>query len=193
MKTNHRKVRLWIACLTLLFIATGIPAGCGPEEPPPNPDEIWLQVHSTAFQEVENIPTKYTCDGDDISPQIGWQEPPAGTQSLVLIVDDLNAPGGVFTHWVVYNMPPTRLELPEAVPTDSRLEDGTLQGRNDFNKIGYGGPCPPSGTHRYYFKLYALDTTLALGPGATKKQVERAMEGHVLVQAQLMGRYARRR
>ena len=180
MKTNSHRWRYRTVCLALLLIATGLAAGCGPEEPPPNPDEIWLQVHSTAFQEVEIIPAKYTCDGDDISPQIGWQEPPAGTQSLVLIVDDLNAPGGVFTHWVVYNMPPTRLELPEAVPTDSRLEDGTLQGRNDFNKIGYRGPCPPSGTHRYRFMVLALDTMLSLEAEASKKQVMEAMEGHIL-------------
>ena len=189
MKTNSHRWRYRTVCLALLLIATGLAAGCGPEEPPPNPDEIWLQVHSTAFQEVEIIPAKYTCDGDDISPQIGWQEPPAGTQSLVLIVDDLNAPGGVFTHWVVYNMPPTRRELPEGVPTDSRLEDGTLQGKNDFNKIGYRGPCPPSGTHRYRFMVLALDTMLSLEAETSKKQVMEAMEGHILGRGLITGIY----
>ena len=151
-----------------------------------------LPVSSAAFQEGGTIPTKYTCVGQDISPQLAWSESPAGTQSFALIVDDPDAPGGVFTHWVLFNIPSDSRELPEAVPAQPQLTGGALQGRNDFGRVGYGGPCPPPGRpHRYQFTLYALDRLLDLKAGASKKQVLEAMQGHILAQGQLTGTFQR--
>ena len=151
-----------------------------------------IKVESSAFKEGELIPSQYTCDGSNISPPLKWSDPPEGTMSLVLISDDPDAPAGTWVHWVVYNIPPSVKGFPQNVPTAKILENGAIQGTTDFGKIGYGGPCPPSGTHRYYFKLYALDTMLNFDPGATKKQVVDAMKVHVLARGQLMGRYKRR-
>jgi hypothetical protein len=145
-----------------------------------------MELKSPAFAEGGAIPRQYTCDGADRSPPLAWSGVPAGSQALALIVDDPDAPGKVWVHWVLYDMPPDRTELPEnAVP------DGAVQGTNDFRKTSYGGPCPPGGTHRYVFTLYALDAPLKLPAGASKEQVLAAMEGHVLGQARLTGRYAR--
>jgi len=149
-----------------------------------------MEIKSTAFEHEGMIPTKYTCDGQDISPPLSWSDVPDNTQSLALISDDPDAPMGTWVHWVVYNVPPDVTSLPENVPAKEELKGG-LQGTNDFKKIGYGGPCPPGGTHRYFFKLYALDTKLDLEPGATKAEVEKAMDGHILAQAELIGRYQR--
>ena len=151
-----------------------------------------LTLTSTAFQEGAAIPSRYTCEGDDSSPPLAWGEPPAGTKSIALITDDPDAPGKTWVHWVVYNLPASARTLEEAFQAQRELPDGTRQGMTDFGRIGYGGPCPPSGTHRYDFKLYALDTTLSLPPGATKTQVEATMKDHILGQAQLMGTYKRR-
>lgn len=151
-----------------------------------------LVVSSSAFQEGGEIPTKHTCEGQDVSPAITWGELPEGTQSLALIVDDPDAPVGVFTHWVLFNLPADSRGLPEAMPTQAQLPDGSLSGKNDFGKIGYGGPCPPPGRpHRYQFTLYALDQTLDLKAGASKKQVLDAMQGHILAQGRLTGTYQR--
>jgi Raf kinase inhibitor-like YbhB/YbcL family protein len=151
-----------------------------------------FQIASTTFSSGGTIPKKYTCDGPDLSPPLSWQEPPAGTQSFALIADDPDAPAGTWVHWVLYNAPTTAKELPEGVTKEEQLPDGTLQGRNDFRKIGYGGPCPPPGKpHRYFFKLYALDTKLNLKAGANKADVERAMKGHILGETELIGRYGR--
>jgi Raf kinase inhibitor-like YbhB/YbcL family protein len=150
-----------------------------------------MTLTSPAFGEGQPIPAQYTCEGDDLSPPLSWTEPPAGTRSLALINDDPDAPGQTWVHWLVYNLPPAVRALPEGVPAEGEQSDGTRQGQTDFGRVGYGGPCPPSGTHRYYFKLYALDVVLALRPGATKAQLERAMQGHVLAEAQLMGTYRR--
>jgi len=152
-----------------------------------------MKLDSSAFSANALIPPKYTCDGQDISPPLQWDEPPPGTQSFVLIVDDPDAPGRTFVHWVVYDIPAVLRELPQQVPTQKTLADGSIQGRNDFGKFGYGGPCPPSGTHRYFFKLYALAQTLGLAEGATKDKVVAAMEGHILASAELIGRYSRQR
>lgn len=149
-------------------------------------------ITSTAFKEGKSIPQKYTCDGQDISPQLGWQSVPPNTKSLALIADDPDAPMGTWVHWVIFNIPPTTTELSESVPTEKTLPNGALQGINDFKNYGYGGPCPPSGTHRYYFKLYALDTALKLSAGITKPELLKAMERHIVAQAQLMGRYSRK-
>jgi Raf kinase inhibitor-like YbhB/YbcL family protein len=150
-----------------------------------------FELTSPVFAPGESIPTRYTCDGDDISPPLAWTDPPAGTQSLALICDDPDAPVGTWVHWVLYNLPPDARSLPEAVPSDADLPRGGRHGENSWRRLGYGGPCPPSGTHRYFFKLYALDTVLDLDAGVDKKQVLRAMEGHVLAEAELMGVYSR--
>ncbi len=151
-----------------------------------------LSLSSIAFQGGERIPVKYTCEGQDVSPPLMWNEPPQGTQSLALILDDPDAPGGVFNHWVLFNILADSRELPEAMPTESQLSSGVLQGENDFGRIGYGGPCPPPGrTHRYCFTLYALDRALDLKAGVSKKQVLNAMQGHILAQGQLTGTYQR--
>ncbi|MFO7971477.1 MAG: YbhB/YbcL family Raf kinase inhibitor-like protein [Desulfobacterales bacterium] len=150
-----------------------------------------MELTSMAFSEGAMIPGKYTCDGADVSPPLNWGALPPGTKSLALICDDPDAPVGTWVHWVYYDIPAEREGLPENIATDERPAQGGTQGINDFRKIGYGGPCPPGGTHRYYFKLYALDTILNLSAGATKKQVLKAMENHVIGQTQLMGKYRR--
>jgi Raf kinase inhibitor-like YbhB/YbcL family protein len=151
-----------------------------------------LQLSSASFANGGNIPKKYTCDGPDLSPALAWSGAPSGTQSFALIADDPDAPVGTWVHWVVYNAPAAAHEFGEGLKKEEQLPDGTLQGRNDFRRIGYGGPCPPPGKpHRYYFKLYALDAKLKLKPGATKAELESAMKGHILGQAEWMGRYGR--
>lgn len=150
-----------------------------------------FELTSTAFAQGDPIPAKYTCDGQDISPPLGWSDPPEGTRSFALINDDPDAPVGTWDHWVIYNLPSETRSLPEAVSSDAELPDGSRNGQNSWRRLGYGGPCPPSGTHRYFFKLYALDTALGLDPGAGKQQVLTAMEGHILGQAELMGVYSR--
>lgn len=146
-----------------------------------------LTVTSAAFAEGAAIASKYTCDGEDVNPSLAISATPAGTRSLALIMDDPDAPVGIWVHWVVWNIPAQTREIPE-----NGMSAGAKQGRNDWKRNDYGGPCPPSGTHRYYFKLYALDTTLTLEPSATKADLERAMKGHVLAAGQLMGTYKRR-
>jgi hypothetical protein len=149
-------------------------------------------MKSTAFKEGELIAKKFSCDGKDISPALEWNAPPAGTKSMALICDDQDAPMGTWVHWVIFNISPEKQGLPEAVPPDKFVYGKIKQGKNDFGKMGYGGPCPPPGpAHRYFFKLYALDTELALEPGATKAQVMKAMEGYILAEGQLMGMYKR--
>lgn len=150
-----------------------------------------MKITSTAFADEGMIPRRFTCDGEDVSPPLGWQGLPDGAKSLALIADDPDAPRKTWVHWVLYNLPAARGDLPEGVPPERTLAGGGRQGTNDFGRIGYGGPCPPSGTHRYFFKLYALGAQLDLLPGATKEELLRAMEGHVLAEAQLMGRYRR--
>lgn len=151
-----------------------------------------FQLASPAFGAGEMIPKKFTCDGPDVSPKLTWTEAPAAAQSFALIMDDPDAPVGTWVHWLLYNLPSSTRELPEGVEKQERLASGAMQGRNDFRRIGYGGPCPPPGTpHRYYFKLYALDTKLNLKAGATNPELERAMKGHILGEAELMGRYGR--
>jgi Raf kinase inhibitor-like YbhB/YbcL family protein len=150
-----------------------------------------ISIVSSAFAPGQVIPKKYTCDGDDFSPPLEWTGLPSSTASVALISDDPDAPMGTWVHWVLFNLPAATRSLPEAVPPVEALNDGAAQGLNDFRKIGYGGPCPPGGTHRYYFKLYALDDKLDLRPGATKSDVERAMRGHILAQGELIGTYSR--
>jgi Raf kinase inhibitor-like YbhB/YbcL family protein len=151
-----------------------------------------LELTSTAFREGQPIPRQYTGDGQNISPPLKWQDPPAGTRSLALICEDPDAPRGTFTHWVIFNLPAASRELGEGIPTEATLSNGTKQGINDFGEAGYGGPKPPRGKlHRYIFKVYALDQLLDVQSGATKAQLLAAMKGHVLGEAQLLGTYTR--
>jgi Raf kinase inhibitor-like YbhB/YbcL family protein len=177
--------------LWLLFFSGALLlwTGCRPpaeKAPAEGEVEMAIQVTSTAFNEGSTIPKKHTCDGQDISPQLSWSGVPEGTKSLALIVDDPDAPVGTFVHWVLYDIPADIRELPEGV------QGVGVQGTNDFRRSGYNGPCPPRGpAHRYYFKVYALDTTLGLKAGARKADVEKAMQGHILAWGQLMGKYGR--
>lgn len=176
------------AALCLLAIA-----GCKPATPEPvQGDVMKLQVTSTAFSEGEAVPKQYTGDGGDVSPPLRWGDPPPSTRSFALICEDPDAPRGTWVHWLLYNVPAQTRELPEAVPTKPTLADGAHQGTNGFGSIGYGGPAPPKGKpHRYYFKLYAVDTTLDLPAKATKSQLVAALQGHVVAEGELMGRYGR--
>lgn len=149
-------------------------------------------LRSPDFANNADIPRRFTCSGEDRSPALEWNEAPAGTKSFALIMDDPDAPAGTWVHWVIFNIPGTAHSLPGTVEKKDQLTDGSRQGRNDFRKIGYNGPCPPPGTtHRYYFKLYALNAELTLNPGATKADVERAMEGRILGRAEWTGSYRR--
>jgi len=149
-----------------------------------------FQITTTAFRDGGSIPKKFACDGPDVSPALSWSDPPAGTKSLAIIADDPDAPGGMWVHWVLYDLPPDTRKLPEGLAKGRELPNGALQGRNDFGKIGYNGPCPPRASeHRYFFKLYALDSKTGLKAGATKSDLERAMKGHILAQTQVIGKY----
>lgn len=159
-----------------------------PEEGGP-PMEFALS--SPAFSEGDPIPERYSCDGEDISPPLQWTDPPEDTLSFALIADDPDAPVGNWVHWVLYNLPVETRSIPEAFPSDAEFPDGTKSGENSWKRLGYGGPCPPSGTHRYFFTLFALDAILDMAPGATKDQLLQAMEEHILAEIDLMGTYTR--
>jgi len=150
-----------------------------------------IKITSSAFEEGGLIPAKYTCDGADVSPPLQWDAVPEGTRSIALICDDPDAPMGTWVHWVLFNLPSDAKELAENIPTEETLPNGAKQGVNDFGRIGYGGPCPPGGTHRYFFKIYALDTEVDLQAGADKRRLLKTMEGHILGQDQLIGKYKR--
>jgi hypothetical protein len=199
-----RKLGLVFVSLLLLTAFAGGCAQPAPEQKPPSEEEVApkpevspdeggaaFAIISPAFAAGAEIPVKYTCDGQNVSPPLDWNGP-AGTASFAMIVDDPDAPFGVFTHWVIFNLPPDTRGLPEAAPTDAELASGALQGKSGSGKIGYFGPCPPSGsTHHYRFTLYALDKPLDLSAGASKEQVLQAMQGHILEQSQLVGIYQR--
>jgi len=151
-----------------------------------------MKLTSPTIDEGKPIPRQHTGDGTDVSPALQWTDAPEGTRAFALICDDPDAPRGTWVHWVLYNLPADRKELPEKVPTTPTLADGGRQGKNDFGNTGYGGPAPPRGKpHRYYFRLYALDTVLDLPAGATRHGLDLAMKGHVLAESQLMGTYTR--
>lgn len=151
-----------------------------------------LVVSAEGFKDGETIPTEYTCDGANVSPAISWGKVPSGTKSIALISDDPDAPVGTFVHWVIFNIPADKQGLPKNVEKKERLADGSVQGMTDFRRVGYGGPCPPRGKpHRYFFKVYALSKKLDLPSGATKAQLEKAMEGSILAQGEVMGKYGR--
>lgn len=159
-----------------------------------------INLTSTAFKDGEDIPKKHTCDGVNVSPHLQWDGVPAQTNSIALVCDDPDAPGGMWVHWVIYNIPADYVELTEGVAksslkrdeTEEELENGARQGTNDFGKFGYGGPCPPKGSrHRYFFKIYALDAVMDANAGGTKEELIDAMGGHILAEGKLMGRFGR--
>jgi len=179
------------AVLTLLFSCTGRPQPVA-QQPPANQSSQTrpeIKLTSTAFAEGRPIPSTYTCDGVNVSPPLEWSGVPKSAKTIAIIADDPDAPGGMWVHWVLYNLPADNIGLVENLPATENLVAGGFQGKNDFEKIGYGGPCPPSGTHRYFFKIYALDGELPLKAGATKEELLKAMEGHIVLQGQLMGTY----
>ncbi len=182
-----------LACLLIITVAFAV--NCIEKEE--SQDEakgeevVDITVTSDAFAEGGMIPIQYTCDGADISPPLKWSGLPDGAKSLALICDDPDAPSKTWVHWVLYNLPPELTGLPDSILSNEVLDNGARHGITDFGRSGYGGPCPPSGTHRYFFKLYALDTVLDLPDRVDKEQLEAAMEGHVLASGQLMGTYAR--
>lgn len=181
-------MRHWAVLLAwgVAVAATGWAYGAEKGEKP-----MAFKLTSTAFKEGEYIPAKYTGEGKDLSPPLKWTDPPEGTKSLALICDDPDAPMGTWVHWVLWGIKPDARELPEGLAT-SKTVNNMKQGTTNFNRTGYGGPMPPKGSdHRYYFKLYALDTELDLQPGAKKADLVKAMEGHILAETQLMGRYKR--
>ncbi|MFA7269628.1 MAG: YbhB/YbcL family Raf kinase inhibitor-like protein [Sterolibacterium sp.] len=154
-----------------------------------------MNLTSSAFSHNGMIPARYTCDGQNVSPPLSWSDLPAGTKSLLLIVDDPDAPDPsapkmTWVHWLVYNLPPSLSGLPEGASTNA-LPAVTLQGLNDWQRAGYGGPCPPIGTHRYFHKLYSLDTLLPDSKNLSKAALEKAMQGHVIAHTELIGRYHR--
>lgn len=153
-----------------------------------------MRISSPEFEDGGRIPTAFTCEGEGISPPLVVEDVPSGAVSLALIMDDPDAPRGTFDHWIIWNLPADMRTLPAAIPDDPTVEGlgAAVQGENDFGRIGYDGPCPPPGKeHRYRFRVYALDTTLNLSPGATRDRVERAMEGHVVAEAEMVGVYGR--
>ena len=150
-----------------------------------------ITLTSAAFKEGQPIPRQYACDGVNVSPPLEWTGVPKSAKTIAIIADDPDAPSGTWVHWVLYNLPAENIGMVENLPVTENLKAGGFQGKNDFKEIGYGGPCPPSGTHRYFFKIYALDSELPLKAGATKADVETAMQGHLIAQGQLMGTYRR--
>src|SRR5712671_5341806 len=179
---------LFAAVLLAGFAMTG-----HAENPPTDGATMKLQLTTSAFAEGQPIPRRHTCDDQDISPALKWSGIPPAAKSLALICDDPDAPAGTWVHWVVYDLPPATTGFSEGVPKSPELPNGAKQGMNDFKRTGYGGPCPPPGApHRYFFKLYALDTKLDLKSGLTKMDLLKAMEGHILGEGQLMGTYQRK-
>ena len=162
------------------------------ETPETGGAKMELKVMSRAFEDKGMIPSKYTCDGEDISPAIAWENVPDGTKSIALISDDPDAPVGTWVHWVLFNLPGDSNGLDENVPGTETLQTGAIQGLNSWGRTGYSGPCPPSGTHRYFFKVYALDAMLNLDSKATKKDLLEAMARHILAEGQVMGKYKRK-
>ena len=182
------------SAILALALATLALLGCAKAPQPAamqKEDKMGFKLTSTAFKEGQPIPRQHTCDGVDVSPALEWSGAPPSAKTFALICDDPDAPSGTWVHWVLYNLPGDRIGLVENVPTTEKVPGDGLQGTNDFQKIGYGGPCPPSGTHHYFFKLYALDGELSLKGGATKAEVLKAMEGQIVAQTQLMGTYRR--
>ncbi len=187
-----RTVAIILAAMTVAICGC---KGNHQEAKPPQTAETrqsQFEISSPAFAEGDSIPARYTCSGQDVSPELRWKGAPNGTRSFALIFDDPDAPGRTWVHWVAWAIPASVTSLSEAIPPDPVLTNGIRQGTNDSKRIGYGGPCPPPRKpHRYFFKLYALDTIPDLEPGATKQDLLDAIEGHILAQARLMGTFSR--
>src|SRR2546430_162889 len=190
-----------IKVLTFLLIVLPL-AGCANRsqlvtQPPPantsTNNKAEIKLTSSAFSEGQPIPRAYTCDGVNISPPLEWSGVPKTARTIAIVCDDPDAPGGTWVHWVLYNLPAENIGLVENLPATENVKAGGFQGQNDFGKSGYGGPCPPSGTHRYYFKIFAFDRELDLPSGAKRGQLDAAMKGHVVAQGELMGRYSRKK
>lgn len=184
---------LWrILLLLALLFAVPFLASCRHhEQATESPAAAPLTLTSDSLKDGA-VPKEFTCDGEDKSPALTWSTPPAAAKSLALIVTDPDAPGGTFTHWVLFNLPANINGLPEGVPKQGQLAHGGREGRNDFAKIGYGGPCPPAGTpHRYVFTLYAVDSIIDVPAGAPRDHVETALQGHILDKSELTARYGR--
>jgi Raf kinase inhibitor-like YbhB/YbcL family protein len=185
---------LSFAVLNLLFISCAgrpQPVAQQPAADKPKENSGVVKLTSAAFKEGQPIPATYTCKGVNVSPPVEWSGVPKTARTIAIIADDPDAPSGTWVHWVLYNLPADNIGLVENVPVTENLKAGGFQGKNDFGRIGYSGPCPPSGTHRYFFKMYALDAELPLKAGATKAEVEKAMAGHIVAQGQLMGTYGK--
>jgi Raf kinase inhibitor-like YbhB/YbcL family protein len=180
-----------MVCALMLMFCTGQPKKETAPVVPTGGEAMKIILTSPAFVEGGMIPKKYAGAAENVSPPLAWSEAPGPAKSLALIVDDPDAPSGDWVHWVVYNMPATMKEMPEDIGPDERIAGIGIQGKNDSGKIGWDGPYPPSGTHRYFFRLYALDKVLDDMPGRTKKQLLAQIEGHILAQGELMGRYKR--
>jgi Raf kinase inhibitor-like YbhB/YbcL family protein len=199
---NHRRAPLILLCALLISSLCSRPGAAGQADAPVPAHSghnqkqggraMAFTLQSTAFSNGGEISSRHTCDGANLSPALNWDGVPAGTQSLALIADDPDAPAGTWTHWILWNIPAQATALPEGLPQAELLDNGARQGRNDFKRIGYGGPCPPPGKpHRYFFKLYALDARLDVKPGAGRSELEAAMKQHVLSRAEWMGTYRR--
>jgi Raf kinase inhibitor-like YbhB/YbcL family protein len=186
MKTGRTRKNLQLPSFCYAVLVFAVSCSCE------KGGNMSIILESAAFAQNQAIPSKYTCTGADVSPPLSWKNIPETAKSLVLICDDPDAPAGTWVHWVCYDIPPAVHALSEGIPKDDTLPTGGKQGITDFGRIGYGGPCPPSGTHRYFFKMYALDIVLGLPAGKPKKDVERAMKGHVLAQGQLIGTYSKK-
>lgn len=176
---------------TALPEATELPEATAVPEAETGGETMAFELTSSAFSQGSAIPTRYSCDGEDVSPPLRWSEPPAEAEALALIMDDPDAPAGTWDHWILFNLPAGAGELAEGIEAVETREDGSVHGANSWGRLGYGGPCPPGGTHRYFFKLYALDQPIELGPGTSKGGLLSAMEGHILEQVELMGTYER--
>lgn len=179
--------------LVWLLIIASVLCSCRSAREPVSGGEgaVEITVTSAAFKDGDMLPVKYSCDGAGISPPLAWSRIPSGAKSIALVCEDPDAPRGTFIHWVLFNLPANAGSLPEGVPAQKKLSNGAIQGTNDAGRIGYFPPSPPSGTHRYIFKVYALDTMLDLQPGAAGDDLAEAMEGHILAEGELMGRYSR--
>jgi Raf kinase inhibitor-like YbhB/YbcL family protein len=186
--TGHLKSTLGL----LLGLAWALGTAAPPDAKSAKTVRFKMNLHSPAFAGLGAIPVKYTCQGPNVSPPLAWDKEPAGTGSLVLLVEDPDAPEKTWVHWALYNIPPGIGEIPEGLGSTPVLSNGLRQGTNDFGGIGWGGPCPPSGIHRYYFKLFALDEALDLQAGLEEPQVLKAIRGHVLAQSTLVGVYQKR-
>jgi Raf kinase inhibitor-like YbhB/YbcL family protein len=194
MEVAVRKRQFLLSFLIFLLVGcTGSPQPAAPAAPATviSQGGATMKLFSPAFVEGALIPAQYTCAGNDFSPPLTWSDIPAGAQSLALIADDPDAPVGTWVHWVAFNLPVTAGGLPEGIKDAKQLPGGGTQGTNSWRRIGYGGPCPPSGTHRYFFKLYALDKLLTLGNNTAAKDLQAEIKGHILAEAQLMGRFKR--